>query len=296
MILADQKISIIILLILIIPYLAWKYYTGKEFDKRNLERSWSGFEKAAYEGRVEDLKLYIKDGYKPSYFSFYWLGYHHRILRQVVSRGQCEVLKLLIESGARNLDIRDSNGDRSLIILAAEDAKPLCVKVLLEAGVDPNSPGVGYLEGGEGSSITPLYEAAFGTFMRKDNEMDRTETVRLLLEYGADAHVIHPFDRDNALRSPALNGRIQILEMLLKHGTNPNQINRYGGVPLISAIRGKSENRYKAVKLLVEHGADINYTNSEGSALHIATELGDEEMVKLLLQLGVDKNHKNEKF
>jgi ankyrin repeat protein len=296
MVLSNRIKSIIFLFILLLSFLAWKYYVGKEFEKRNLDRSWSGFENAAYEGRIEDLKLYIKDGYGPSYISLYWLLSRNYILMQIVSKGQCEVLKFLIESGLRSLDIREPNGDRPLIIVAATTDNALCVKVLLEAGVDPNSPGVGYLVGGEGSSITPLYEAVFINYISDRNKNpERIETVRLLLEYGADANIIHPFDRDNTLYFPAFDGNILVLEMLLKHGANPNQIDRYGNVPLFSAIRGKSENRYNAVKLLIENGANINYTNLYGSGLHIATELGDEKMVKLLLQLGIDRKLKSEK-
>jgi ankyrin repeat protein len=291
--LIKQKPIHTILIGLFISYCLLNYYIDLKFEKRNLSRSWSGFEEAAYDGRIEDLKFYIKNGFSPSYLSLYWLGYHHRILRHVVSKGQCEVLKLLVDSGARNLDIRDSNGDRPLIILAAEYAKPVCVKVLLEAGVDPNSPGAGYIEGGEGRSITPLYEAAFGTYLRKDSEIDRTETVKLLLEHGADVNVIDPFVRDNALDSPALNGRIQILQMLLKYGANPNQVDRYGDVPIFSAIRGKSENRYKSVNLLVKYGANINYINKDDTPLIISVKNKDKKMIQLLFDLGADKNLQN---
>lgn len=61
------------------------------------------------------------------------------------------------------------------------------------------------------------------------------------------------------------------------------------------SIHLKRTGKTRAVKFLVEHGADINQANQFGdTALHLAAERGNEEIVKLLVAEGANMNARDE--
>lgn len=74
----------------------------------------------------------------------------------------------------------------------------------------------------------------------------------------------------------------KILKMILAvSNLNINSRNLIGTTPLIRAAK---RNNYRAVELLLEHGAKIDVNNHVGTALTYAARKGHEEIVKLLLQ------------
>jgi ankyrin repeat protein len=52
------------------------------------------------------------------------------------------------------------------------------------------------------------------------------------------------------------------------------------------------EGHLEIVKLLLEHGADVNAKTAYETALHLAAEKGHLEIVKFLLEHGADVNAK----
>ena len=77
-------------------------------------------------------------------------------------------------------------------------------------------------------------------------------------------------------------GRINQVKVVLDSGGDPNLHDSDG----YSALHAASENGHlDIVKLLIEHGADINY-KSEYSALELAIMAEHDEVVKYLLTKG----------
>lgn len=74
-----------------------------------------------------------------------------------------------------------------------------------------------------------------------------------------------------------------------------NERDENGETPLFYAIRS---GKIDAVKVLIDHGANVNAQNSSGttpllSAAYLAGEAG-REMCTLLIQKGADTEHRNQ--
>ncbi len=90
------------------------------------------------------------------------------------------------------------------------------------------------------------------------------------------------------------NGNTEVVKLLLEHGANVNQQNENGQTPLRTAcIYANSD----VVQILLKHGADIasiNFEHSENLALLCdACKNGNTEVVKLLLEHEADFNIKD---
>ena len=136
----------------------------------------------------------------------------------------------------------------------------------------------------------------------KASENGDTETVKMLLEKGADVNAkTTDYFGVTALIQASKNGHTEIVKKLLAtKGILVNQEDNYGSVALIKAsYNGHTE----IVKLLLDAGANINaITNENITALHVAAIISIKppkvdrgtEIVKMLLKEGADVNVKNE--
>lgn len=90
----------------------------------------------------------------------------------------------------------------------------------------------------------------------------------------------------SALLRAAECGRTSSIEYLVKHiGLQPD-VQADGSSPLHEAVRN---NRYRAARLLLQYGADVNRPTPDGQTpLMTAALAGDVTMVKLLLKNGAD--------
>ncbi|GAB6443522.1 hypothetical protein bcgnr5369_08840 [Bacillus cereus] len=95
---------------------------------------------------------------------------------------------------------------------------------------------------------------------------------------------------DTALFHAIENENVPGVELLLKHGANPNFVKSYAWkeTPILLAIRKR--NLY-LVKLLLQYGADINEKDgNDTTGLMIAIYQSNMEMVKFLITNGADVN------
>jgi hypothetical protein len=127
--------------------------------------------------------------------------------------------------------------------------------------------------------------------------------VQLLLKYKADPNGSQP--DGSPLIFYALP-HLDILAALLDAGADPNQPDRYvlnnpgwqGESPLMSAVGSSfyetAEGNLAASKLLIAHGANTNFKNKVGNtAMHYAVNVGNRELVRLLLDNKADPNAEN---
>lgn len=181
----------------------------------------------------------------------------------------------IMEGLTRTRDFSDFK-KRTPLSWAAQNGRPGMVMLLLRAGYD-----VDELDYGE---LTPLHRAA---------EKGHESIAKLLIENGADVD-----SEGKRMRTPLLlaitHGREATVRILLENNANANgSSDKDYSSPLYEAsLSGYKVDPPEAiVKLLVENGANIKYRHYDGgTALHAASEEGDERITKFFIENGADVN------
>ncbi|MEI8044967.1 MAG: ankyrin repeat domain-containing protein, partial [Verrucomicrobiota bacterium] len=233
-------------------------------------------------------------------------------LHQAAWKGHADIVKLLLAHKAK-LDVRDHQGDRPLALASNKAVAELLLtdetdaderfRALWNAAGHGHKDVVEFLlarkvpvngEGWDGSP--PLYAAAHG---------GHKDIVQLLLAHGAE---VNPTNRHGGspLGGAAYGGNKEIVELLLAKGAQVNSESE-DGTPLENAIYGcytnwdfsdrcsvSAASRRAVVELLLDHGAEVNYTNGihmgRGTPLGSAAGSGQKWLVELLLARGAQVN------
>lgn len=186
--------------------------------------------------------------------------------------GDLESVKIALEQGADvNIEIA---GKGTPILGAAQSGNLELVKFLLDKKADPNKR-------------TIMGATALSIAVGKNNK----QMVDVLINSGASfTRGGDPGHKEFSILTVALaSEKFEMVEHLLKRGANPNGGN---GLPLAFAIM---MNNTKAISLLVNKGADVNYSGKNGfRPLMTAVVEGNEEVIALLLKLGADHKIKDE--
>ncbi|KAJ3539329.1 hypothetical protein NMY22_g4789 [Coprinellus aureogranulatus] len=159
------------------------------------------------------------------------------------------------------------------------------VAFLLEAGANPNIPGVQ-----RGYEFELPLQTACSLPLVSARIKDRVD---LLLEYGADPNALgltYGGGLDgNALQRAASNGLKDIVDQLLRNGADPNLSSGSGFSALQSACH---RNFIDIVRILLEAGADPNINNDESyqPAIYSACMHQNLGMLILVLEKGADPN------
>ncbi|HLK60932.1 MAG TPA: ankyrin repeat domain-containing protein [Chthonomonadaceae bacterium] len=160
------------------------------------------------------------------------------------------VSTLLIEKGAKvNFNPADTDGNTPLLY-AAEHSNEALIRLLVSRGADVNTVFTWDFPGRKSWYETPLMAAQW-------TNVDDPAITDLLLSRGAKVN-----------------------------GPDTSQSHRKW-TPLIEAIRfGRS----RSVRILLQHGADVNLATRDGdTALKIAMQAGDKQIVQMLKQAGAKK-------
>jgi ankyrin repeat protein len=121
------------------------------------------------------------------------------------------------------------------------------------------------------------------------------QTADLLRRNGADPNVRGQNDR-NPLHAAAYSGNFEVVRILIECDTaHINSRTRLGTTPLLMALQGQKFKDGSVLRLLLEHGADVNLQSNAGwTPLLRASFNAAPEVVHLLLEHGADINVPNE--
>ena len=145
------------------------------------------------------------------------------------------------------------------------------IRCLLELGANPNKSG-------DGIEI-PLIAAA---------QFNNIEAMSLLVEYNANVHMFN-IGHTSAIHCAACTGSNSCVKFLLEAGVSPDHHEHTTNItPLMIAA---SVNNGKAVSLLLERGASINFQETNGyTALMHTSMLGQTLTTEALLNAGANPN------
>ncbi|KAK3725015.1 hypothetical protein QZH41_017479, partial [Actinostola sp. cb2023] len=187
-------------------------------------------------------------------------------LHQACKDDMIEVVQVLVSDGSCNLNALDSLGNSPLHYAAKHDHGEIA-KLLLDFGAHPN------LNNTCTRTLTPLQLACW---------FDSSETAHILIGNGADVSTGARYGQ-LAIHCAAARSRPGILEELLVKGkANPNYKDNSGFTALhIAANTGRLE----IVQVLLRHGADVTLRDNDGNTpAHIAAREGHVTTLTTLLQ------------
>ena len=173
----------------------------------------------------------------------------------------------------------------SLLDYALVTRNKAIVDALIDAGADPRYRGCG--------DIAMNVLAASPDRFRARPSVPIAET---LLAHGAPltnrAEAVPP-KRNDPLVTAAAYGDLDLVRWLLAHGAPIDGKDFRGAPPLLAVMMDYDPltplQKYEVVQLFLSFGADPTaYEPKLGSALHLAVESGDKEIVKLLLEHHAD--------
>jgi ankyrin repeat protein len=211
------------------------------------------------------------------------------VLMRAVAANQPAIAKLLIAAGA---DVKARSNERfSPLLFAAQQGNLESVKLLLDAGADPNESAPDGIGGDTNARLPykPNTEAG-ALLVAIDSAPEREEMLRTRRgDLGSG---------DSTL-NVEYQAHQQVAMYLLKHGADPNEKGA-GRTPLHSAIQRAMP---ELVQMLIDHGADVNARIEKPlpavSRLGVPVPLGSTpfmlaanytnlEIMRILLKAGAD--------
>lgn len=226
-------------------------------------------------------------------------------------QGSVEAAAALADVGA-DKDLADPEGSTALI-LAIINAHFDLADVLLKKGADPDIA--------DSTGMTALYAAVdmhtLGPMLSRPgpkvtDTLDAADLVGKLLDHDANANVRlkrpiigrHHDSGDAAMgegTTPLIratkNVDTPVIKLLLEGGADPSIPQKDYSTAMMVAIRAAASsevNTIEALKLFLDHGADVDSFNAAGqTALHVAVGRGSDDVIRFLASRGATLNLKD---
>ncbi|KAI9035134.1 ankyrin repeat domain-containing protein [Aspergillus affinis] len=250
-----------------------KIYANTNASKIPTETSTQALCYAAKHNHLEAARLLLKMGGSVNDRACIKFAWEYTALHEAAAASHIEMAQLLMVNGA-SIHATGSAcamfSDDTVLELAALHANLETIQFLLDAGADIKTGGV----------------------IKRAVQSQRVDIVRFLLDQGARHHGPYENSTPHLVQTIGASN-IPLLRLFLERGADPNE--QCGRALQDAAEFGDVE----IVKILLEHGVDINAVNDhEGnSALHIASRVPEidleepfsrERVVALLLDRGAD--------
>ncbi|GAP86698.2 putative nacht and ankyrin domain protein [Rosellinia necatrix] len=223
---------------------------------------------AAHFGLTEAVKVLLGDGQPPDPRD----GASRTPLFCAAREGHEDMVRLLLENKV-DASLRDCFG-RTPLCYASQWGSKTVVDMLLEKDVEVDITDV--------RGMSPLSWAA---------RRGHGYIVERLLAHSKGSLNLGDKNCITPLSCAVTGGHIDIINLLLRTGADPNSGQMFGQSPLAWAVWGRDEG---VVRLLLQNGADPNIGHQIGqTGLSHAASKGDKTIVELLLAVdGIDPNLK----
>jgi len=202
----------------------------------------------------------------------------------ISEQAQVETLRVLLEAGA-DPNARYAEELTPLMLVVRSDSEPLAaVKTLIKHGADVNAKC-------DCSACDPRSGShGCGALLIAASKGHR-DTVMALLDKGARVN-----DQTDANRTALmLTGKADIVRTLLQKGADPNIQDSEGKTALMWAVDAFGAG-LDGVQALLERGADVNAQDGQQlTVLSYAAAAGEADIVRTLLDNGADINAKTDK-
>ncbi len=269
---------------------------------------------AATAGKVEVLEyLLIIYEDSPKYQRDDFLPLGDELLLSAAGKGDEAVVRVLTEFGAR----LGADDQRKFIESAAMSGHDSMIRALVQTRAQ-DSVGFNFdttalhlaAANGHTGATRALLEAGFPrdkvdsngrTALHVAGELGQSAVAEILLEHGADPLLLvveHHYGK-TPFHLAAKGGHVKVLGLFMKNIDPLNHsIIVMANLKRSALHLAAAGDHDKAVRWLIENGADINASDSRGnSPLYNATKLGQETIVSTLLEFGarfVDKAYSYE--
>ena len=213
-------------------------------------------------------------------------------LSTAASAGNPEVVKLLLKYGANPNPTRTT---RLPILMACNRDNLEVVKILDQAGATASNLNACLRS--KNPEIAAYYQnkTNSGKGLIEAFETRNLSEVSRLIQAGADPDSRLGPHKRTLLMIAADSNDIEMIQLLIKGGANPNFTNAMGWSPLLSACHNyKRTVKTEVIKLLLESGADPNSNRQRINPLSKLCEQGNLEAVKVMLEFGAEVNPKIE--
>ena len=150
-----------------------------------------------------------------------------------------------------------------------------------------------YLKSNPPPDKVTLSSAILKCLDTRDLTESHLETIRLLIQFGADVTVKVP-NSSTPLQKACIKGFLDVVKLLLANKAKAEEQDHQERSTIILSLLNRTQDPLEIIKVLCAHGANPALADIKKSTpLHYAALNGHKDSLVYLLSLGVDSNQKN---